>query len=147
MKLCSACLLGVKCAYHGRDKRDDRVLRLLEKEILIPVCPEQLGGLTTPRPPQEIQNGSGEKVLEGSCSVKNKDGEDFTEQFVKGAEETLRIAKLYNVKEFIGKARSPSCSSGQIYDGSFSGKLVGGVGVTVALLRKKGIKTISEDDL
>jgi len=97
MKLCSACLLGIKCAWDSKDRyKNERVIELLKKEVLIPVCPEQLGGLSTPRTPQEIQGCSGEKVLDGKCKVKNKSHEDVTKQFIKGAEETLKIAKQFN---------------------------------------------------
>ena len=148
MKLCSACLLGIKCAWDGKDRyKNEKVIELSKKEILIPVCPEQLGGLPTPRIPQEIQGCSGEKVLDNKCKVKNKSGEDVTKQFIKGAKETLKIAKLLGIKEFIAKSKSPSCGCGKTYDGTFSGKLIDGDGVTTALLKRNGIKVISERDL
>ena len=148
MKLISACLLGIKCAWDGTDKyKDERIIKVLKDETVIPVCPEQLGGLKTPRPPQEIQGDSGEDVLDGECKVKNINGEDVTGEFITGAEETLKIAKLYKVSQFIGKSRSPSCGCGQIYDGTFSGKLINGDGVTTALLKRNGIKVITEQDL
>lgn len=147
MKLISACLLGIKCTWDGTDKyRNERVIQPLMNEILIPVCPEQLGGLKTPRPPQEIQGGSGEGVLDGKCKVKNINGEDVTQQFIRGAEETLRIAKLLKATQFIGKSRSPSCGCGQIYDGTFSNRPIDGDGVTTALLRRNGIKVIREEE-
>lgn len=147
MKLCSACLLGIRCRYDGRSKPNEKVVELSKKEILIPVCPEQLGGLSTPRIPQEIQGCSGEKVLDGECKVLNKNNEDVTDKFIKGAEETLKIVQLVGAKESIGKSKSPSCGCGQIYDGTFSGKLIKGDGVTAALLKRSGIKVISEEDL
>ena len=148
IKLVSACLLGIKCTWDATNRyRDERAVQLLENDILIPVCPEQLGGMKTPRPPQEIQIGSGEDVLDGRCRVKNINGEDVTREFVTGAEETLKIAKLFKVRQFIGKSRSPSCGRGQIYDGTFSGKPVDGDGVTTALLKRNGIKVITEEDL
>ena len=148
MKLVSACLLGIRCTWNGDDKyKNDRAIELLKVETLIPVCPEQLGGLATPRIPQEIQGGGGEDVLDNKCKVLNKDGRDVTREFITGAEETLKIARQLKVKEFIGKSKSPSCGCGQIYDGSFSGKLVSGDGVTTALLRQNGIRIISEEDL
>ena len=106
MKLCSACLLGVKCRYDSRDKRNEKVIELAKKETLIPFCAEQAGGLSTPREPAEIQDG---KVL-------TKSGKDVTENFQRGAEETLNIVKLYGIKEAILKTKSPSCGYGQIYD-------------------------------
>lgn len=148
MKLISACLLGIKCTWDGTDKyKSERAIELLKDETLIPVCPEQLGGLPTPRAPQEIQGRAGEDVLKGKCRVMNTSGEDITPEFIRGAEETLRMAKLFKVSQFIGKSRSPSCGFGEIYDGTFSGKPIEGDGVTTALLRRNGIKVITEEDL
>lgn len=148
MKLISACLLGIKCAWSGDERyQDGRALELARRESLVPVCPEQLGGLATPRPPQEIQGGGGEDVLDGRRRVLNKEGVDVTGEFIQGAEETLKIALKLNIREFIGKARSPSCGCGQVYDGSFSEKLVSGDGVTTALLKRNGIKVINLEDL
>jgi uncharacterized protein YbbK (DUF523 family) len=137
MKLCSACLLGVKCRYNGRDARNKKVMALLKKEILIPVCPEQLGGLPTPREPAEIREG---KVI-------TKSGKDVTENFKRGAEEVLKIAKLFGISEAIFKQGSPSCGCGRVYDGTFSGKIIEGDGITATLLKKHGIKVITEEDL
>jgi len=147
MKLISACLLGIRCNWNGDGNGNARAIELLRVETLIPVCPEQLGGLATPRPPQEIQGGTGEDVLNNKCKVLNKDGQDVTSQFIKGAEETLKIARQLKVKEFIAKSRSPSCGCGQIYDGSFSGKLIDGDGVTAAFLKRNGIEVIGEEGL
>lgn len=135
--LCGACLLGVKCRYDGKDKLNKKVLGLAKRKILIPVCPEQLGGLPTPREPAEQR---GNKVI-------TKSGKDVTQNFRKGAKEVLKIAKLFNIKEAILKQRSPSCGCGEIYDGTFSGKIIKGDGVTTSLLKKNGIKVISEEDL
>jgi uncharacterized protein YbbK (DUF523 family) len=147
MIIISACLLGVKCRWNGEDNRNDKALDLIKQEILVPVCPEQLGGLSTPRPRQEIQGGTGKDVLEKRARVINEEGDDVTEQFIKGAEETLKIARLYQVKEFIGKSLSPSCSGSKIYDGTFSGKLLKGRGITAELLIRNGIKIREEEDL
>lgn len=148
MKLVSACLLGVRCAWSG-DARyvSRRALELATAEVLIPVCPEQLGGLATPRAPQEIQGGNGEDVLDGKCRVLNRDGVDVTAQFIRGAEETLKIARLLKVKEFVAKSKSPSCGCGEIYDGSFSGKLISGDGVTTALLKRNQVRITREEEL
>ena len=137
MKLCSACLLGIKCRYDGKSKTDQKAVKLSKKEILIPVCPEQLGGLPTPRAPAEQK---GRRVFTES-------GKDVTKEFETGAEQVLKLAKLYGIKEAILKQRSPSCGSGQIYDGTFSGKILKGDGVAVALLKRNGIKVSSEEDL
>ncbi len=148
MRLISACLLGIRCAWSGDDQyKNERAIELSEVETLIPVCPEQLGGLPTPRAPQEIQGGTGEDVLKGKCKVINKNGEDVTSQFIRGAEETLKIAKQLKAKEFIAKSGSPSCGCGRIFDGSFSGRLIDGDGVTTALLRRSGFKIMPEEDL
>ena len=137
MKLVSACLLGVNCKYDGGNNRNEKVISLLKDEILIPVCPEQLGGLPTPRVPSEIK---GDRVY-------SIEGKDLTENFIKGAKETLRIAKLYGVKEAIFKDGSPSCGVNYVYDGTFKGKKIKGKGITVRLLEKEGIKVISEKDI
>ena len=137
MKLCSACLLGTKCRYDGESKPNDKVIELAKKETLIPVCPEQLGGLPTPREPAEQRGG---KVI-------TKTGRDITKNFIRGAEQVLRLAKLFSTKEAILKQKSPSCGCGKIYDGTFSDGLIEGDGITAALLKKNGIKVITEEDL
>ena len=148
MKLISACLLGLRCSWSSDDRyRNNRAVELAKFETLIPVCPEQMGGLPTPRVPQEIQGGTGDDVLDNKCRVINKKGQDVTAEFIKGAEETLKIAQQLNIKEFIAKSRSPSCGCGQIYDGTFSGKLLDGDGVTTALLRRNDLRIILEEDL
>ena len=148
MRLCSACLVGIKCAWDGKDRyKNKKVIELSKKEVLVPICPEQLGGLPTPRVPQEIQNGTGDDVLNGKCKVLNKERKDVTVHFIRGAYEVLKIAKLLGIKEFIAKQKSPSCGCGKTYDGTFTGTLIKGDGVTTALLKKHGIKVISEEDL
>jgi len=148
MKLISACLLGIRCAWSGDDRyKNNRAIGLSKLEGLIPVCPEQLGGLPTPRAPQEIQGGTGEDILDNKCKVLNKNSENVTSEFIRGADETLKIARQLNISEFIGKSKSPSCGYGQIYDGTFSGRLINGDGVTIALLRRNGIRIIPEEDL
>ena len=137
MKLCSACLLGLNTRSSGNNKRNDKLIELAKTEVLIPVCPEQLGGLTTPREPSERKDNR----------VFMKSGKDVTENFMKGAEEVLKIAKLFNIKEAVMKQKSSSCGCGRIFDGTFSGKLIEGNGVTTELLKKNGIKVISEEDL
>lgn len=137
--LVSMCLLGVNCRYNGVPKADDAVRALFKREdiTLIPVCPEQLGGLPTPRTPSER---CGNRVL-------SKEGEDRTAAFYRGAEETLRIAKLYGCEAALLKERSPSCGHKEVYDGSFSGTLVSGEGVTAELLRKNGVKVFGESEM
>ena len=137
MKICSACLLGIKCRYDGKNKLNKKLVELAKKEILIPICPEQLGGLPTPREPAEQK---GKKVI-------TKSGKDVTKNFKKGARQVLRIAKLFGIKKAILKQRSPSCGCGQIYDGTLSGRIIKGDGVTATLLKRNGIKVISEEGL
>lgn len=137
--LVSACLLGVNCRYNGIPKEVAKVKELLKREdiTLIPVCPEQLGGLSTPRTPSERK---------GDCVV-SSDGEDRTAAFTRGAQETLRIAKLYDCEVAILKERSPSCGNKEVYDGSFTGTVMPGEGVTAELLRKNGVKVFGESEL
>lgn len=147
MKIVSACLAGIKCRYDGKTKPCLKIIELVKQSQAFPVCPEQLGGLPTPRIAQEIQGCSGEEVLDGRCKVINKEGRDVTENFLKGAKETLIIAQAIGAKEFIGKSKSPSCGCGEIYDGTFSDKLIKGNGVTAAFLKRNGIKVITEEKI
>jgi uncharacterized protein YbbK (DUF523 family) len=144
--LVSACLLGTNCKYSGGNNLAAKVLELMKEHTLIPVCPEQLGGLTTPRKPCEINAGDGSEVLAGNARVMNNIGEDLTEQFVKGAQETLNLAKLYGCTSAILKANSPSCGCRSIYDGTFSGKHKEGSGVTAQLLLDNGFAAATEND-
>ncbi|MBU3934357.1 DUF523 domain-containing protein [Patescibacteria group bacterium] len=146
IKIISACFLGLNCRYNGIPKPCQKIIDLSKDELVIPVCPEQLGGLSTPREPSET-TGNGLDVLGGKKKVITKSGIDVTRQFINGAEEVLKLAELFDVKEAILKQKSPSCGCGKIYDGTFSDKLVRGDGVTVALLKKNGIKIITEEDL
>lgn len=137
MKIISACLAGTKCKWNGEAKPCQKVIELVKQGTAIPVCPEQLGGLTTPRTPAEQK---GKKVF-------TKDGKDVTAQFKKGAEEALKIAKLANCDEAILKSKSPSCGSDKVYDGTFSGKLIDGDGVFAKILKKNNIKVFAEDEI
>ena len=135
--LVSACLLGAYCRFDGQLIEDERVTALAEKHTLIPVCPELYGGLPTPRLPGEKWDGR----------VYDKSGADVTEFYEKGAEAALRFANLTGCKYAVLKARSPSCGVGIVYDGSFSGKLVPGDGVTASLLRQNGITVLTPEQL
>ncbi|MDP3027181.1 MAG: DUF523 domain-containing protein [Nanoarchaeota archaeon] len=143
MKLCSACLLGLECRYDGKsnlEKASEQLLQEFRNGHIIPVCPEQLGGLPTPRTPSEIQGGmSGEDVLDGRGKIIDKNGEDVTSQFMRGAYEVLKIVQYLGVKEYVGVQKSPSCGCGKTYDGTFTKTLIDGDGVTVALLKRNGI--------
>ena len=134
--LVSACLLGCACRYDGASKPCPAVLALAERHELVPVCPEQLGGLPTPRPPAERR---GDRVVTQSG--------DVTEQYRRGAEETLKLCKLFGCEAAVLKERSPSCGHGQVYDGTFSGTLTAGDGVTAELLSAHGIPVYGESQI
>lgn len=146
MYLISACLCGVNCKYNGLNNYNEICEKLLASGKVILVCPEQLGGLPTPRIPSEII-GNSLDILDGKGEVVNKEGSDVTAQFIKGAKETLDIAKKLNIKTAILKDGSPSCGVNYIYDGNFSGTKIKGMGVTAQLLKESLIDVISEDEL
>ncbi len=135
--LVSACLLGACCRYDGASREHPLAKKLAERYPLIPVCPEQLGGLPTPRPPAERR---GERVVTQS-------GEDVTERYRRGAEETLRLCRMLDCEAAVLKERSPSCGAGTVYDGTFSGVLASRDGVTAALLRDGGIPVYGESQI
>ena len=139
--LVSACLFGMSCKYDGGNNLSEKVRELKDDYTLILVCPEQLGGLDTPRLPSEIQLDA-----DDNRRVINKDGEDVTDAFVKGSEIALNIAKVHECKLAIMKENSPSCGVHKIYDGTFSGQLIDGSGISSQLLMDNGIKVISEND-
>lgn len=146
MILMSACLCGFNCKYTGGNNTSPRFLAMYRNNEVIAVCPEELGGLSTPRLPCEIQGGSGAEVLAGTARVINSNGEDVSESFVKGAWQVLQLARDNNIGLVILQDRSPSCGAGVIYDGNFSKKLIEGDGVTAALLKQHGIKVINAAD-
>lgn len=143
----SACLIGINCKYNGNNNENEKVKNYLKDKKFIIICPEQLGGLSTPRNPAEIINRDGYSVINDEAKILDNNGMDVTNEFKKGANECLKIAKIYGCREAILKEGSPSCGSNFIYDGSFSGKKISGVGTTTALLRSNGIKVISETEL
>lgn len=112
----------------------------------LPCCPEVLGGLGVPHPPAEIVGGDGEDVLEGRARVVNLQGQDVTEEFLRGAQAALRLTRCWGIKRAVLKSHSPSCGTHHIYDGTFCGRLREGQGVTAALLRREGIEVWSEED-
>ena len=135
--LCSACLLGISCRFDGKSKLSPRILALLENHELVPVCPEQLGGLPTPRTPCEIQTDG---------RLMNINGDDMSDQYHQGAKEANNIYLLTGCQAAILKARSPACGKGFIYDGSFSRKLISGHGIFAKLLLEKSIKVFTEEE-
>ncbi|MBU3074237.1 DUF523 domain-containing protein [Clostridium estertheticum] len=147
MIIVSSCLCGINCRYDGSNNLDTRVVKLLNEGKALPVCPEQLGGLATPREPCEILNGSGLDVIEGKATIIGAKNNDITSSFLKGAYETLKIAEGIGATTAILKARSPSCGVSKIYDGTFSSTLRPGNGVAAELLLSKGIKVFTEEDL
>ena len=132
----SACLLGENCKYSGGNNKNEKVIALSEHFEIIPVCPECFGGLPIPREPSEIRDGR----------VYSKSGNDVTAQFMTGAEHTLYVAQEKNCPCAVLKENSPSCGYGKIYDGTFSGKLTHGNGLTADLLTKNGISVFGEND-
>lgn len=138
--LVSACLLGCPCRYDGSHNQVSALIDLKKFYNIIPICPEELGGLPTPRLPSEIKDINGKKY------VMDKDGEDITKEFNKGAQETLEIAKGNECKIAILKSKSPSCGFGEIYNGSFEKKLVPGRGITAQLLYNNGIHICNEEN-
>ena len=130
--LVSSCLLGLNCKYDGGNNYSKKVNEFLKDYEVVPVCPEIMGGLPTPRASSEIFKN---KVI-------TKEGKDVTKQYKKGAEECLFLAKKYNIKKALLKLRSPSCGSDEIYDGTFSHTLTEGDGITAKLLKDNGIEII-----
>ena len=136
MYLISACLIGENVKYDGGNNLHSLARSLYESGQAIPVCPEVLGGLSIPRVPSEMV---GSRVIAA-------DGTDVTAQFHRGAEQTLALAKKHHIKTAILQARSPSCGSQTVYDGSFSGRLIPGQGITTRLLEAHGIEVITIDE-
>jgi uncharacterized protein YbbK (DUF523 family) len=133
----SACLAGLATRYDGKASPHPAVMELLRRGKALPVCPEQIGGLPTPRTCHEIVG----------ARVEDRSGNDHTEAFESGARQALELAEQAGCRRAILKSRSPSCGSGTIYDGSFSGKLIAGDGVFAALLKAHGVEVVSEEDL
>ena len=147
MILISACLLGRNVKYSGGNNLCPWLAKYYNTDDFIAICPECFGILPIPRPPAEIQGGSGEDVLNGSAKVTDKDSKDVTQNFISGAQKALAYAKKHNASCAILKARSPSCGSGMIYDGTFSGGKKAGNGVTAALFLQHGIKVYTEETI
>jgi uncharacterized protein YbbK (DUF523 family) len=136
----------MKVRYNGTACLDEKIQKLLNENQAIAVCPELLGGFSTPREPAEIIGGNGEDVLAGTAKVVDRSGTDVTDMYLEGAYITLAKAQEVSATMVVLKENSPSCGSSMIYNGEFKGKKIAGNGVTTALLRKNGIEVTSEEN-
>jgi len=147
MILVAACLAGMNCNYKGESSPNERVMELVRRGKAIYICPEQAGGLPTPRSGARIIEGDGNDVLDYNSKVISDGRRDFTREFRRGAEETWRTADRFGIKIAILKQRSPSCGCGYIQGGKYKRMLTKGNGVTTAYLIRRGIKVLSEESL
>jgi uncharacterized protein YbbK (DUF523 family) len=145
--LVSACLLGLHTKYNGGHNENNAVYQLSSRAVMLPICPEQLGGLSTPRPAAEIIGGDGQGVWKGTAQVATQNGDDRTEAFLRGARETWQMALALGAQAALFKAHSPSCGCGEIYDGSFTGHRKAGDGVAASFLKAKGLPVFTEENL
>ena len=141
MILVSACLVGINCKYSGGNNYNQKIFDLVKEGKAIPICPEQLGGLNTPRKPVEL------KVINGKRYAIDNEGKDFTENFERGALEVLKLAKNLNINKAILQPRSPSCGVDKIYSGNFDNKLVDGNGILAELLKQNGIDVLPLNEI
>jgi uncharacterized protein YbbK (DUF523 family) len=144
--LVSACLLGTCCNHQGSHSLRPAVEALRAGYRLVPICPEVVGGLPTPRAAAEITGGNGADVLAGRARVVTGAGEDVTDEYRRGAAAAVELAAAVDARRAVLKARSPSCGANAIYDGTFTRSLTGGAGVTAAALRAAGVEVVSEED-
>lgn len=147
--LVSACLLGQPVRYNGKPRTvDHSILKLwLDQGRVISVCPEIEGGLSVPRPPAEIVEGMAGDVIDGTAEVETIDGQDVTEEFLDGAHKALEVCMRNNIRVAILTEGSPSCGGNRIYDGTFSGQTIPGMGVTSALLERHSVRVFSQEQL
>lgn len=136
----SSCICGINCKYNGGNNFNQIFLDLVNSGEAVPICPEQLGELSTPRVPAEIKEENGVK------KVITKTGVDVTKEYFLGAERALKILKALNINKVIFRRKSPSCGCGEIYDGNFTGTVIDGNGITTELLLKNGIEVITDDE-
>lgn len=141
MILVSACLVGINCKYSGGNNYNQKIFDLVKEGKAIPICPEQLGGLNTPRKPVEL------KVINDKRYAIDNEGNDLTENFERGALEVLNLAKNLNINKAILQPRSPSCGVNKIYSGNFDNKLVDGNGILAELLKKNGIDVLTPNEI
>jgi len=142
--LISACLLGITCRYDGGSKVDKRIINLLNKWDFLPICPEQLGGLPTPRPPAKFLQGDGDAAWQNKAILQNENGDDVLPQYLHGAKEALKIAHLFDIRWALFKEKSPSCGPTRIHQNE---NYVRGMGITASLCRQNGIAVFSEEQL
>lgn len=147
MILISACLAGLNVRYNGTNSLDEKIQKLMLENKAVTVCPELLGGFSTPREPAEIVGGNGQDVLDGNATVVESSGRDVTDLYLKGAYATLQKALEVGATHVILKEYSPSCGSAKIYNGEFNGTKLAGEGVTTALLRRNNIVVLSEENI
>lgn len=152
MKLCSACLVGINCKWNGKSNSIPKLIKKFRTGELLAICPEQLGGLATPRPPCGILNATGKEVIINQAKVINHKGKNYTKEFLKGSKKVLKIAKELGIKEAILKRTSPCCGVKKTWQmrrqgNKYKNYLVDGDGVLTALLKRNGLKVISEKDL
>lgn len=145
MILISACLAGLNVRYNGTNSLDEKIQKLVLENKAVTVCPELMGGFSTPREPAEIVGGNGHDVLDGKARVVERSGRDVTELYLKGANATLQKAREIGATKVVLKEYSPSCGSAMIYNGEFNGTKLVGVGVTTALLQRHEIEVVSEE--
>jgi len=146
MILISACLAGLNVRYNGTNSLDEKIQKLVLEKKAVTVCPELMGGFSTPREPAEIVGGNGQDVLDGNATVVESSGRDVTDLYLKGAYATLQKALEVGATHVILKEYSPSCGSAKIYNGKFNGTKLAGEGVTTALLRRNNIVVLSEEN-
>lgn len=140
MILISACLIGINCKYNGENNFNKKALELVKSGQAIPVCPEQMGGLPTPRNPAEM------RMINNKKCVVNSKNEDVTKEFLKGADEVLKLVKELNIKKAVLQSRSPSCGVDKIYSGKFDGKLIDGNGILAQMLIDNGIEAVDIEE-
>ncbi len=140
MILVSACLIGLNCKYNGKNNYNERIFELVKEGRAIPLCPEQLGGLVTPRYPAEVI------IVDGKKHVFDNTGQDVTQNFVNGAKEVMSLVKKMNIRQAILQPRSPSCGIGQIYNGEFNGTLTLGNGILVDMLLEAGVEVLTPEE-
>jgi uncharacterized protein YbbK (DUF523 family) len=144
--LVSACLAGINCTFRGKNNLNDNVKKLVDNGEAVALCPEVFGSLGVPRENIELRGGDGNDILDGKAKAISSSGRDVTKDVVAGAHKVVEIVKRYGINKAILKSNSPTCGVGRIYDGTFSNTLKNGDGVLAALLKRNGIKVITEKE-